>query len=301
MARYNRELLVTYLEDICSIYIAMRKIDGLVSERQGSINELNRSRMLIPPKEPEYKGESPIGCGGIFAAFLCLLGLNGFFCMAFLTDSNTYEPVWLFVGAFLILVIYGVITLMRDLADAQDIRESNAEMKEAYLEQVKAYDESVAREKLEKELNRPKVQQLREEINSLYISRNQAVHVLNKLYSANVIPAQYRNMYAVVYLYRWFKTSGSDDLDHALSMFVLEEIKDKLDKIIAQQAESILNQRMMIANQRKSIDNQNRHSRMMQEKIDKLQATEEERLQYAIMTEGNTAATAYFALANYLK
>ena len=121
------------------------------------------------------------------------------------------------------------------------------------------------------------------------------------VYNANIIPAQYRNIYAAVYLYDWFSTSGADDMDHALSMFVLEEIQSKLDRIIANQEEMIINQEILIANQRKSIEEQRAHNSIVQSKIATLQATQDEQLRYIQMTEAETAACAYFAAADYIR
>ena len=125
--------------------------------------------------------------------------------------------------------------------------------------------------------------------------------VLNRVYNANVIPYQYRNMYASVYLYDYFSGSREDDLALALNTFVLEQIKERLDVIIEQQSEMILNQRIMIAKQEKTIQLQQAHTAMMQNKLNQIVASNEERNQYLRMIEGNTAATAYFAAADYIR
>lgn len=48
----------------------------------------------------------------------------------------------------------------------------------------------------------------------------------------------------------------ADDLDMVLNTFVLEQIKAKLDVVIQQQSEAILNQRIMLANQEKTMEAQ---------------------------------------------
>lgn len=65
--------------------------------------------------------------------------------------------------------------------------------------------------------------------------------LIQELYSVNIIPSRYRGIYGVLYLYDWFGTSQADDMDKALNVYVLEQIRDRLDKIIANQAEMILN------------------------------------------------------------
>lgn len=130
---------------------------------------------------------------------------------------------------------------------------------------------------------------------------NRIDSVLHKVYSANIIPSYYRNIYVSVYLYDWFSTSGSDDLDHALSMFVLEEIKDRLDRIIENQIRQLVNQEIMLSNQYRSMEQQKSYERMMRNKLNQISATQMEQLSYTKMIEGNTAAVAYFAAADYLR
>ena len=93
----------------------------------------------------------------------------------------------------------------------------------------------------------------------------------------------------------------ADDLDHALSMFVLEEIKAKLDRIIENQKEIIFNQYQIASNQQKFMEQQQRHSAMMHAKLDQIQANNEERNAYLHMIESNTATTAFFATADYIR
>lgn len=125
--------------------------------------------------------------------------------------------------------------------------------------------------------------------------------LLDDAYRVNIIPTHYRNKYAALFLYDWFNTGGSDDLDMALNMFVLEEIKEKLDMIIRNQSTIILNQRIMQAQQQKTIEQQNEHNRLMRNKLDQLCISSQEHNRYLSMIESNTAATAYFAAADYLK
>ncbi|MBO5954084.1 MAG: hypothetical protein J6Q53_08240 [Oscillospiraceae bacterium] len=125
--------------------------------------------------------------------------------------------------------------------------------------------------------------------------------LLEKAYSANVIPNKYRDMYATVYLYDWFSTSMATDMDMALNMFVLEEIKDRLDTIIKMLNKSLLNQRIIIENQEKSIKQQEQWHKQMCDKLDKMQVTAEENTRYLAMIEANTATVSYFAYADYIR
>ncbi len=138
-------------------------------------------------------------------------------------------------------------------------------------------------------------------MNDLSEERKRIAKTLDTVYAANIIPSHYRDMYAAVYLCDFFSTSRSDDLDMALNTYVLEQIKDKLDVIIEKQREAILNQRLILANQQKSLEEQRAHNDYMRQKVYQIASSIEEQNQYLAMIEGSSAATAYFAAANYLR
>lgn len=142
---------------------------------------------------------------------------------------------------------------------------------------------------------------MKKQMENLSAERNKIAKALNEVYAANIIPSHYRDMYAAVYLYDFFSTSRSDDLDMALNTYVLEQIKDKLDVIIEKQHTSILNQRLILANQQRSLEEQRAHNAYMRQKIYQIASSIEEQNQYLAMVESNPAATAYFAAANYLR
>ena len=125
--------------------------------------------------------------------------------------------------------------------------------------------------------------------------------VIDCAYNVNIIPRHYRDIYTAVYLYDWFSTGMSTDLDHALSMFVLEEIKAKLDIIISKLDDVLINQSHIISNQERAIAQQEADNKRLMNKLNDMQATEEERNCYLNMIESNTRATAYFAAADYIR
>ena len=108
-------------------------------------------------------------------------------------------------------------------------------------------------------------------------------------------------MYVAVYLYDWFSTSMADDLDMALNMYVLEEIKDRLDQIIDMLYESLVNQRMMLNNQMKTLEQQEQYHTDMIDKLNRLQLSAAEHSAYLGMIEANTSAMAYFSAAEYIR
>lgn len=83
---------------------------------------------------------------------------------------------------------------------------------------------------------RNELTQQREETQKEY---DAASSVLISAYSANIIPMQFRNITGVYYLYDYLSTSNQS-LSEALMQANLEAIKQKLDTVISQQSELII-------------------------------------------------------------
>lgn len=71
--------------------------------------------------------------------------------------------------------------------------------------------------------------------------------IRQQVYGVNIIPSRYRNIHVSYYLYDYFKTSRETDLDKVIQTLLLDEIVQRLDKIISQMEEIILNQRFQTA------------------------------------------------------
>lgn len=125
---------------------------------------------------------------------------------------------------------------------------------------------------------------------------DQAKVLLQKLYKVNIIPQSFRNdIYAIFYLHN-FVTTSNLSLETALLHYNLEEIKAKLDTIIQQQQEIIINQAITIA-QNRTLCEQN------QKQLEKLSNIEDNSYyaaQYAEIGARNAEAAAWIGLANYI-
>ena len=127
--------------------------------------------------------------------------------------------------------------------------------------------------------------------------------LLDKMYSLNIIPDPFRNIYAVHYLYNYISTSNQT-LENAMLHCDLEQIKQKLDKIIQQNEEIIINQSILMSQNQKIIqDNQSYLSKLSSiEKNTAKTADSAERASiYAEIAASNAEACTYISLANYLK
>ena len=286
MAKYEREFLVPYLMNVCSLHLVYRKLSEKESILSGEANHLRNG--VTPADRPTKPWIEPLPPGGVFMA---VMG-----CITFLMSILMFSLDIGFMGWFFLLgsIMEGIIGYVR----IHGVKESNAQKEDNYNRKLAEYNEIMRKNEIAKNAKLPYIL---DNLRKCQLEKKKAAETLTQVYGVNVIPAQYRNICASLYLYRWFNSSQADDLEMALSMFVLEEIKDKLDTIIRNQYSIILNQQIAIANQQKTIEQQQQYSAMMCEKLNRIEASNEERNMYLAMIESNTATSAYFATAEYIR
>lgn len=291
MAKYNREFLVPYLQNICALHLAYSKLENKIIEISSEdLPYLKRGKPNPKPEKPEVLDTFS---GGGFASLVIgsIMLVLILFAFSLESETNAGDIFILFFGiALCLLMIYFPVHSIKGRMKRNEYEQLRYQHDMAQYEKIAEYNQKL----------RTLVPDYEEKFEYYKQERDRIDILLDQVYDANIIPRRYRDIYAAVYLYDWFSTSQADDLDMALNMFVLEEIKEKLDIIIARQSESILNQRIMLANQQKSLEQQQRHSAMMRSKLNRIAASNEERNIYLSMIESNTAATAYFAAADYI-
>ena len=123
-----------------------------------------------------------------------------------------------------------------------------------------------------------------------------AKRLLQKAYNINIIPQQFRNIHAIWFIYDYYSTS-TETLSSAFLNCNLEKIKQKLDTIIEQQKEIIINQRILVAQNSKMIElNQQTLHRLAN-----IEQNTERAAQYAEIASNNAEACAWIGLATYIK
>lgn len=286
MARYNREFLVPYLRDACALQLANAELSDRINNIQYEIQHLEKGQDNPYPNISEPTSSA----GNLFGPVAFLAGL--FWVMFIIGSVITGDPNG---GMFLfVLAIVATICAIPLKRIRQRDLTAYAYQKEQALDEYRAiYKANEERKK--------RIPYLKNELNACIQERNKVLAVLNRVYNANVVPRQYRDAYASVYLYDFFSTSQSDDLEMALNTFVLEQIKSRLDEIISQQRSIILNQEISMANQCASIEAQQAYQARMESKARQITANLEEQNTYLDMISCHTAASAYFSAANYFK
>lgn len=296
MAKYSREFLVPYLQDICAVYMAKGVLDTKVAETENQIR-YNQYLLQRQPQPPARAEPEAVGCGymlavgfGLFVLFEAIFGF-----VYFIEKSN------FMVFGSIFVALFGLFILAACRSETSDIKERNCQNEAQYQEAVRTYEQTLKVMEAENLAAQKEIPKLEHRLSFLKKERKKSQHLLDKLYGASVLPTRYRDIYAAVYLYDYFSNSLSDDLDMVLNTYVLEQIKDKLDEIISNQYKMILNQRMILANQQSQLDEQERYHQYMKEKINEITDSNEERNQYLNMIAGHLSATTYFAAADYLK
>ena len=296
MARYNREFLVPYLQNICALQLSIYKAKRSVSVIRDDLNKqkkLAKDGGVSFPREPEL--EPTVSCLGVlsmaYGVFCILLSVAGLVVGA-LEDIENGVFTFAIVCCILSFLIFFGIPFGAMMSEKKRNKEAREEYQERVIWTQVEFEKNVAAAKAVIPGIETRLSKTTREISKME-------QVLGQMYAANIIPIHYRDVYASVYLAEWFSTGGSDDLDHALSMYVLEEIKSRLDTVIYQQSEMLINQQVMIANQYKTMELQQNYYSKMMDKLASIEASSEEQTRYMGMIEGNTAAIAYFSTMDY--
>ncbi len=289
MAKFNREFLVPYLQDICTLHLARNRLQRMLQAKEGERYRIQQGSGLQSPQYPAMVEPEGTGC----LWFFFVDGVLGVLLLLLLWVNDGF-----LIFMFLLCAIVATVCGLGLWSEYSGTREENGRRYTNYKNELNQYNQQQQADELARKSRLPGIQA---EINALLEQIQRVDTLLQQAYSANVIPGHYRNIYAAVFLYQFFSESMSDDLDQVLQMFVLEEIKDRLDRIIANQEEMILQQRFMVANQRASLEEQRRHAAKMESKMEHLALSAEEQDRYLRMIETNTATTAWLAKIDFFR
>lgn len=295
MANYNHEILVNYLRDVYSMELLVRKIEDDVHSTGEDVEYLQtliekadstpvpQKGTISPPKDifPSLaKGCVTLGiliCLLLFSPDSGFLGLIAALCL------------YLSLGFF----IYAGFIASNNAKKQKMEKEA---VEETYQEEKKDYERMMA---LANE-GRPDLPNQIDDYNAAVSHLQEAKEKLQSVYSANIIPNKYRSVYVAYYLYDYISSSHETDIDRVLQTMLLEQIIAKLDKIIAQQEEIILNQRMQLAKQDALLAQSKKQHEEQMKAISNLEENQQMQNDYLAMTEANTRITNYFVTADYI-
>jgi len=197
-----------------------------------------------------------------------------------LNDAHTwYSPTYL---------VSHKPSIRSDVSSIVRYNKEKNEKKKNFLQCWKEFKEAAP---IEYEKNKKTLSELKLQYEALCIKYKQAKKILNNAYEINIVPGMFRNkLYAIYYLYDLVATSNMS-FDMAILNCNLEEIKSKLDTVIAKQQESIINQaRILAQNERLCAQNE-----QMLKNLAAVETNTRYASQYAEIAASNSETLVYLA------
>ena len=317
MANYDRSILVPYLQDVCSMELLCSRLSREISYKNHEIYQLSSkinqdvSKPSVPIKKNYFSGSFTsyllvlpfsilplfFGIRGLMNGAVWLENLaTAFFGISWLIDRDGWLGKLIHIALIAFGIYMGFIFIFGTLF-------SRSKSKDAYKTAVERYHQNCADfQQHQKQLPQWKHQQQEKFQQLLSLEQHQASAeaLLKELYDVNIIPSRYRNIHAAYYLYDFFSTSKETDLEKVIQTMLLDEIIQKLDRIIAQNEQILLNQRISIAlqtqNNKQMADN---HHQQMQA-IARMEQNQELQIDYQKMIAENQIVTNFLLAADYL-
>lgn len=289
MVGVNRDFLMPYLQNICSLHLArrkieekIRKINHLIFEAENGITiERPQRKEYVPEKNSAYYALNAAGCA--VAAF-CVM----FLALNILGGTRIAVP-WAASG-----VAVGLLLMVLQQMVVSHRRRINNRMDEDYTLACEQYCQAVAEAK---ERTSQTLATLRLQMQGLEREDRQADKLLQMAYAVDLIPMAYRNIYYAVHLYEWICTSHSGDLNQAIRSFDPKTGKVKLEYTITNQTDAILVHTKAVSNQYKTLVMQERLGAIHRAKVAQMVCNAQERAMYSNIVDVNVAAGAFFANA----
>ncbi len=259
---FNHDVLVNYLNNLQTLEFVKRKKTQDKKQLKNKISSLGHAKNICKRKRLFDCG-SPGGVVGMAIIFVVALLINSSISVEDSSDTVLTFAAFL-IGMLTVLsglagigfIVYGIWEYIKDIIRYKTDRKNEVD---------RIANELIEKERLEKTVL-PLIEKDIEKTTSL----------LNDAYAINIVPAKFRNIYGAYFLYENVSTSMLT-LSEVLIHCVLEEISKKLDVVIEQQQQMIMQQAEMI---------------YLSEHIIR---QNEELLDHAIATEHNTALAAQYA------
>lgn len=286
MAKYDPVFLMQYFKDLYALHVLRDQLEHSIRSVNIEIEHLYRGKSQNPhPVQPKTAH-----CGG----WLFVLAGYAFFGVLIsmlytIVGGGRLGSVLLAVHLILGSICFACGASRRHIEKARGLAEEAAYRKA--LDAYAAVEEKNELRRKEIPLLRCRVVHYEEEISKID-------DLIYKAYDIGILPVQYQSFNAVAYLYDCFRGSGETDLTSALGRFFSEENKARPAQQTAQDAELVLHQYLPTANQQGEVAMNCR--RELENRLKRIEASDEERNVYLEMIESSTAAMRYFATVDFL-
>lgn len=285
MAKYDREIFVQYLQDLCAAYIA----ENIIQNQIIKLRDLKEKCAVDDPDEP-VPHKSGIFSGFALPVILGLLAAGGYIACVYMGEK---------LSAYGDILKYGKPALLGAVvicfACFFFVFASRKKRFEAYENKKRAYENQCR----ENEKIRSKMQLITKRLQRADVEMQKVAELKERLYDANIIPGPYRNMIATFYLYEFFAKSRGEDLSLALYMYVLERNNPYLRTIVETQAKPIFGKMIAMAKQMQEAYRREKYSMEMKRKLGVLDSAVFDLQAHKDMVAADGEAIDYFALSNY--
>lgn len=292
MAKYDRRILIPYLRDVCCVEMLCQKLEQDIQHaRSESANYAYwANQEYKDPEAPSWENYAASN-SDLIRGIIMLIVFGG--------------PGLLLLGFFPVLGIIGIgLGVLMFMLEYKNQQDSNEIAEKIYYEKVKEYKQECATQKSYRESKsmwRENAQQWKNQENDLIRKLREAKALRNRVYSVNIIPARYRNIHAAYYLYDFFSTCRETDLEKTIQTMLLDEIIQKMDELIRQNQEIILNQRMQMAMQERQNRDIAENHRQEMKRLASMERNQELQMDYQNMIARNQEVTNFFLAADYLR
>ncbi len=293
MAYYERAILVPYLYNISSVELLcvklQREYQQAVANKNKTCKEIASIESLRMPDEPQYCSYSNESHGAFFFTIVAIFFAYLWAVIPFLR--------WI-TGAIFLFMCFGAWTgFSMSSDDEKRVDRKNEELKQQHNQAVAQFVKRKAQINYYEDLKSQQMDFVKEAQMKLFYAQK----LRDDVYAVNIIPSRYRDVKVACYLYDYFNTSRETDLDKILQTMLLDEINQKMDKVLYKMEEVIVNQRyqMALQEQQNQIAAENHKQEMVA--LTNLERNQELQTEYLQMIETNTAVSTFFAAADYFQ
>lgn len=300
MARYNREILVPYLDNLCALELLRTRTRTLWSKAYEEIEQLESSvacdveagteglaaRVRSSTKKAACLSIATVGALALLVGSCCSLSATG------------PKGLWELLVTTPCLIISFFVTPVCAVYAVRNLRQM-FELRGALNARREAHANTERRNVAQRDTCVP---QLREHIALYETKLGELDALIEQGYAADVVPSHCRNVYAAWHLAEHVASnSGVNDVDDVLWTFSFESAKTQLDVTISQQEERVVGVQVPRARRAVELKGEDGLRREALDRIARTGATGEERERYLAMEKFGVNATLWMAKrADYL-
>lgn len=291
----NRKAFLLYLRDLRDLEYARNKIKTIYNQQEyvtnKSIEEMKTPKWAIDSEHVDF---GILILGGIVVAAVAAIG----FFFKWVTDICSDDILDYLIscctniiskacwGLCVILAVVFIISFGENIASARASKKHNDKERARINGNIKT-------------INNLKITW---EAQKNYLTREYAKvgNLLNTYYSQNILPMQYRNLSALIYIYQYMATSNANletVLLHAHMEDGIQRIERRLNDIIRQNEEIIFSQHIAEAHNRKMVE----QNKQMLSSLGRIENSASETAYYSKMTANYARTIEYFETARYLQ